>query len=233
MINHKAAKNQEGNSPEPVILCWSGGKDSTYCLEKIIEEPTLDVIGLLTTVTPDRISIPMHGVSRELLEQQAKLLNLPLEIVPIQSSETLYKKVMLDLHKHYKDLGVSKIIFGDIWLDQDPDYREKNLASVGMMGVYPLWEKDPHVLASEIIRKGYRSIVVSVDPKQLDPSFCGREFDEQFLEDLPRNVDPCGENGEFHTFVYDGPIFKTSSKVEKGDVYKYENIWYCHVYLVD
>ena len=212
-------------------MCWSGGKDSSMALDAARHDPTLQVMALLTTVTEGYERISMHGVRCSLLEQQAQALGLPLEQVriPISASNAIYEEAMRQLLLRYQARGVSRVIFGDLFLEDIRRYRETNLAKLSMHGIFPLWLKDTRQLAQGFIAAGYRAILVCVDPKQIDPSFCGREFDETLLADLPPSADPCGENGEFHTFVYEGPIFHRPVSIVKGEVVQRDGFWFCDV----
>ena len=214
---------------EPVLMCWSGGKDSSLALQAALNDRSLQVQALLTTVTQDYQRISMHGVRCSLLEQQAAAIGLPLEQVriPAKSSNAIYEEAMRAMLTRYQSRGVSRVIFGDLFLEEIRSYREKNLAQIGMRGIYPLWSKDTRELAHDFIAQGFKAILVCVDPKQLDPSFCGREFDESLLKDFPAGVDPCGENGEFHTFVYDGPILRQPVPVSRGEIVEREGFWLC------
>jgi len=210
-------------------MCWSGGKDSSLALHAALKDPSLQVQALLTTVTHDYQRISMHGVRCSLLEQQAESVGLPLEQVriPAKSSNAIYEEAMRKLLMLYQARGVSRVIFGDLFLEDIRSYREKNLAQIGMSGLFPLWLKDTCRLAHDFIAQGFKAILVCVDPKQLDPSFCGREFDESLLKDFPAGVDSCGENGEFHTFVYAGPIFRQPVPVTRGEVLERDGFWFC------
>ena len=209
-------------------MCWSGGKDSSLALEAALQDPTLRVEALLTTVTEGYERISMHGVRCALLEAQARAIGLPLEQVriPIQASNDIYEAAMGEMLVRYQVRGVSRVIFGDLFLQDIRRYRETNLAKLGMRGIFPLWLKDTRKLAQDFIAGGFRAILVCIDPKQLDPAFCGREFDASLLAELPASADPCGEKGEFHTFVYDGPIFRHSIPVVKGDVVQRDGFWF-------
>ena len=209
---------------EKVLFAWSGGKDSTLALHEMISNG-YEVAALLTTVTKDYERISMHGVPTPLLETQGKALGLPIEKVYItkNASNEEYESQMKDRLLHYQSQGVSSVVFGDIFLEDLRRYREENLAALGMRGIFPIWKKDTEELARRFVRLGYKAVVTCVDTEALDPAFSGREFDEQFLSDLPRTVDPCGENGEFHSFVYDGPIFKQKIPHRKGAVVLREN----------
>ncbi len=212
-----------------MLICWSGGKDCALALQAVLQDPALRVEALLITVTEGYERVSMHGVRIELLEQQASVIGLPLEQVriPIQASNADYENVMREVLERYQKRGVSRCVFGDIFLEDVREYRERNLEKIGMTGIFPLWLKDTRVLAEEFIAQGFHAIVVCVDPNQLDPSFCGREFDSEMLEDLPPDVDPCGENGEFHTFVYDGPIFRDPVAVVRGEVVRRDGFQFC------
>ncbi|MBI3292487.1 MAG: diphthine--ammonia ligase [Elusimicrobia bacterium] len=214
---------------ECVLICWSGGKDSSLALQAALQDPALEVGALLTTVTEGYERISMHGVRRELLLQQARATGLPLEEVriPVGCVNAAYEEAMRAVLTRYQARGVSRVIFGDLFLREIREYREKNLARIGMSGIWPLWLKDTKQLAHDFIGVGFRAILVCVDPKQIDPSFCGREFDEALLKDLPSSADPCGENGEFHTFVYDGPIFQKPIPVRRGEILERDGFWFC------
>ena len=216
---------------EPVLICWSGGKDSSLALHAALRDPSLHVEALLTTVTEGYERISMHGVRREVLEQQTRAIGLPLEQVriPIHASNAIYEEAMEKLLRRYRARGISRVIFGDLFLEEIRSYREKNLAKLGMRGLFPLWLKDTHQLAQHFIEAGFKAILVCIDPRQIDPSFCGREFDERLLKDLPTGADPCGENGEFHTFVYEGPIFRYPIKVIRGEIVERDDFWFCDV----
>ena len=225
----KAPKGSTRQSPEPVLVGWSGGKDSALALEVLLKEPALKVKGLITTVTEGYERISMHGVRCSLLEQQADSLGLALEQVriPPRASNEVYEEAMRSLLVRHQAQGVKRVGFGDLFLEQIRNYREKNLSRVDMQGIFPLWQKETQNLARYFVEAGFKAVVVCVDPKQIDPSFCGREYDQQFLADLPEGVDPCGENGEFHTFVYDGPIFNRPIQVSRGEVVERDGFWFC------
>jgi uncharacterized protein (TIGR00290 family) len=170
----------------------------------------------------------MHGVREELLERQAAALGLPLEKVFISktSSNEEYENQMRNLLEKYSQTGVNSVVFGDIFLEDLKKYREDNLAKVQMKAIFPIWKRDTARLAREFIQNGFKAVITCVDSQVLDPNFAGREIDETLLADLPAGVDPCGENGEFHSFVYDGPIFSKPIPVRKGEVVCRENRFY-------
>jgi uncharacterized protein (TIGR00290 family) len=204
-----------------VLMAWSGGKDSALALGKVRAMDGYEVKALLTTVTADFDRISMHGVRRALLHAQASSLGLPLEEVwiPKDASNEVYEAQMKAvLLKHRDDEGVVDVVFGDLFLQDIRRYREERLGQVGMRGLFPLWGLDTGKLSLELIERGFRAVVCCTDPSRLGKEFCGKEFDRSFLESLPPGVDPCGENGEFHTFTYAGPIFKNEVAITKGEV---------------
>jgi uncharacterized protein (TIGR00290 family) len=209
----------EVQMPEDVLFCWSGGKDSAMALHALREAGECRITALLTTITEEYDRISMHGVRRELLERQAESLGLPLHpvLIPPQCINAIYEDRMKQaLAEHFKR-GVRRVAFGDIFLEDLRAYREKNLALIGMQALFPIWKRDTRELAREFVRLGFRAITVCVDPRTLDASFAGRELDASFFADLPPEVDLCGENGEFHTFVYDGPVFRRPVAVRVGE----------------
>ena len=214
---------------EKVIVCTSAGKDSTFALFKILKDKKYEVITLLTTVTKNYDRISMHGVRRVLLEQYAESLGLPLEIILIskKADNVQYEQRMNAVLKKYQKQGVNSVVFGDLFLEGIRAYREKNLAKIGMKGLFPLWGMDTKKLANQFIKLGFKAVISCVDPKQIDKSFAGRFFDKQFLKDLPKTADPCGEKGEFHSFVFDGPIFKRKISLKKGKIVERAGFWFC------
>lgn len=199
------------------VVSWSSGKDSVMAFEAV--RGGFDVVGLLTTVTDAYSRVSMHGVRETLVEQQARSIGVPLykTYIPPNCSNEVYQERMKTTCLKLLEDGVEAVVFGDIFLEDVRRYREENLKAVGMKGVFPLWGVPTHELAKKFIAKGYRAKVVVVDLEKLPEKFAGREFDESFLEDLPESVDPCGENGEFHTFVYDGPVFRHPVKLRVGE----------------
>jgi len=215
---------------EKVIVAWSGGKDSALALYEVLKSGSYEVLELLTTVTKDYDRISIHGVRRVLLEQQAKALRIPLEEMFIMkgASNAEYEGELLKTLKRHRDNGVFSVLFGDVFLEDVRKYRERILEKVGMNGIFPLWKKDTKELALKFINLGFKAIITSIDSNVLGKVFVGREYDEQFLSDLPADVDPCGENGEFHSFVYDGPIFHESVSFTKAENVLRENrFYYC------
>jgi len=210
------------------IFTWSGGKDSAMALYDLKKAGIYDTVSLLTTVTEDYDRISMHGVRNILLQKQALSLDIPLEKVCLtsKSSEEDYNTKMKNILIPYRDRGVLSVIFGDIFLEDLRKYREDTLATIGMIGVFPLWKRNTWDLAREFISAGFKAVITCVDSKQFDGKFVSRNFDEGFLSELPDGVDPCGENGEFHSFVYDGPIFREPIEFKKGEVVLRDNRFY-------
>ena len=209
-----------------VLFNWSSGKDSALALYKTLQNEEFEISCLLTSVNQQFQRISMHGVRIELLEQQAKSIGLPLEIMQIPEMPTMevYEAVMQTTLAKLKNQGVTHSIFGDIFLEDLRKYREDKLAEIGFEGVFPLWRVPTLDLIQEFIALGFKTIVVCVNERFLDKSFVGRVIDQDFINDLPENVDVCGENGEFHTFTFDGPIFSKPISFEVGEVVyrKYE-----------
>jgi len=201
-----------------ILFSWSGGKDSSLALHHILQSNEYEIVCLLTTLTEDYNRISMHGIRNTLLEQQAKCLGFPLQkvFIPKKGTNKEYESQMQVTLEKYQKLGVSKVAFGDIFLEDVKKYRDENLAKIGMEGIYPLWKKNTRELSKQFIETGFESIISCVDSQKLDGKFVGRIFNEKFLDDLPEDVDPMGENGEFHSFVYKGPILKNKIPFDVG-----------------
>lgn len=199
---------------------WSGGKDSALCLYKALQDEQYNITHLLTSVNATHNRVSMHGVRRELLLMQAAAIGLPLVTIelPEQPAMQEYEQAMLSKVLQLKQQGCTHAIFGDIFLEDLRVYREQQLQQQNIQCLFPLWKKDTTALVKEFIRLKFKSVIVCVNEQYLDKSFCGRVIDERFLADLPANVDPCGENGEFHSFVFDAPLFKQRIPIVKGDV---------------
>jgi uncharacterized protein (TIGR00290 family) len=215
---------------QKVILSWSGGKDSTLAFMELSRDPRYRIGSLLTTITAGYDRVSMHGVRVSLLEEQASSLDLPLikVTIPQGSSNEQYESAMRKVLSRAQADGVTAVAFGDLFLEDIRRYREENLSQVGMEAVFPIWKRDTRELANSFLKAGFKAVLVCVDSRFLDRSFAGRAFDELLLEDLPHGVDPCGENGEFHTFVHAGPIFNRSIFVRLGEIVLRENrFWYC------
>ena len=214
---------------QPIIFCWSGGKDSAMALHALQQRPDVRIAALLTTVTETYDRISMHGVRRELLVQQAQSIGLPLHEVriPPQCVNPIYEARMEEALRIYYAEGVRTVAFGDIFLQDLRAYREKNLARIGMTALFPIWTRDTRELIRSFQAARFRAVAACIDPKVLDRSFAGRELDASFFRDLPSGVDPCGENGEFHTFVFDGPIFHNPIPVRPGEIVERDSFIYC------
>lgn len=199
---------------------WSGGKDSAFALYQVIQEGRYQVDCLLTSINAVHNRVSMHGVRRSLLEAQAAAIGIPLITLemPEQPSMEEYENLMQHKTADLLQQGFRYSIFGDIFLEDLRTYREEKLAGAGMEAVFPIWKTDTGKLVRQFLDTGFKTIVVCVNDRFLDKSFCGRIIDEQFLLDLPPGVDPCGENGEFHTFVFDGPIFQQALAFSTGEI---------------
>lgn len=198
---------------------WSTGKDSSLALYYAKQNPALRIDRLLTSVNSHYNRVSMHGLRRELLEEQAKSIGLPLSTIelPEQPSMEDYGKIMRNTVDQLQADQFTDCIFGDIFLEDLREYRENQLAPFGIKAHFPLWKKDTRELMHDFISLGFKAIVVCIKSDLLDKSFVGRELNLDFINDLPPNVDPCGENGEFHTFCYDGPIFDRPVNFEIGE----------------
>jgi uncharacterized protein (TIGR00290 family) len=221
-------------TPTKVILSWSGGKDSALALQSLRCNPNIEVVALLTSITRDYDRISVHGVRRSLLAAQVERLGLPLfEIVlPANCTNDIYEAAFHDSLAAIKQQSpdVSQIAFGDLFLEDVRSYRERLLGGSDFEPVFPIWGIDTSTLARQFIADGFSARIVCVDTTQLDGSFAGREFDYHLLDELPQGVDPCGERGEFHTFVSDGPGFSTPVAYQVGDkVLRDERFMYCDI----
>ena len=212
-------------------MSWSSGKDSTFALHAARHELGLEVTRLLCTVNAEADRVAMHAVRRELVLAQGERLGLPVHVVEIPSPcpDDVYAAVMADAVDAARHDGVTQMIFGDLYPPDVRAYREQHLAGTGIAPVFPLWQRPTDVLAKDMIAAGVRAVLTCVDPAQLDPAFAGRTFDETLLTDLPAAVDPCGENGEFHTFVFDGPGFGSPIPVEVGETVERDGFVFCDV----
>ena len=203
-----------------VALSWSSGKDSAWSLHLLRQNPDLQVVALITTLNEQFDRVAMHAVRRELVEAQADSAGLPLWTVPLPwpCSNEQYEDRMRQVCRRALDQGVNAIAFGDLFLADIRAYREKQLAGTGLEPIFPVWQLPTGELAADMLKAGLRAKITCVDPKALCPGFAGRDFDSAFLVDLPAAVDPCGENGEFHSFVYAGPMFRTPVAVQVGEI---------------
>jgi uncharacterized protein (TIGR00290 family) len=203
-----------------VLLSWSTGKDSAWCLHTLRAAPGVEVVGLLVTVNEAHDRVAMHAVRHELLAAQGRAVGLPLMVVKLPSpcSNAAYDAAMEQAMTRARAAGVEAVAFGDLFLEDVRRYREERLGRVGMTALFPLWGRPTRALAEEMIAAGLRARLTCVDPRTLPASFAGREFDHSFLGELPARVDPCGENGEFHSFAWDGPMLRRPVGIRTGEV---------------
>jgi uncharacterized protein (TIGR00290 family) len=219
-------------SPKPkAYVSWSSGKDCAFALWEAQRAGDLDICGLLTTTNEAVGRVAMHGTRNELMRRQAEAVGLPvLEVgLPWPCSNEDYASRMLAACDTMKAQGVSHVVYGDLFLEDIRAYRDEKMSQAGLTAVYPLWKRDTRQLARDMIASDLKTVVVCIDPKKLDPSFAGRWFDEAFLNELPDGIDPCGENGEFHTCVVDGPMFSAPIGVEVGDTVERDGFVYADV----
>ncbi|MGB6192855.1 MAG: ATP-binding protein [Terracidiphilus sp.] len=211
-----------------VLLSWSSGKDSAWALHVLRQDPTIEVVGLLTTLNSEFQRVAMHGTRRSVLEAQARAAGLPLWVVPLPwpCPNEVYEQRMAEACERSIGAGVQAIAFGDLFLRDVRAYREAQLKPTGLEPIFPLWDLPTPELARTMIAGGLRCKLACVDTKQLPASFAGRDFDADLLADLPASVDPCGERGEFHTCVYDGPIFSEPISLDAGEIVNREGFVY-------
>lgn len=216
-----------------VALSWSSGKDSAWSLKLLKQNPDIEIVALITTLNQEFDRVAMHAVRRELLELQAASAGLPLWTVPLPwpCSNEQYEERMRALCTRAVNEGVQAIAFGDLYLADIRAYREKQLAGTGLAPIFPVWQIPTRELAEEMIDAGVRAKLTCIDPKCLPREFAARDFDRALLADLPASVDPCGENGEFHTFVYDGPMFRQPIPVQSGEVAEREGFIFADMLL--
>ena len=209
-----------GDARQRVALSWSSGKDSAWTLHLLRQDSKIEIAALITTFNGAANRVAMHAVRRELVEAQAARLGLPIWAIdlPWPCTNSVYEGLMSDVLARAAQDGITAIAFGDLFLEDIRSYRERRLAATGIKPIFPVWQIPTRELALTMIRGGVRAKVTCVDPAKLDRSYAGREFDLEFLESLPGHVDPCGENGEFHTFVYDAPMFSSPIQVETGEI---------------
>lgn len=219
-LMHDASPAQAASGRPKAWLAWSSGKDSAWALHAIRLAGKLDIVGLLTTVNTTHGRVAMHAVRETLLDAQADAVGLPLVKValPWPCSNEIYEQAMSAAMRQAQADGITHMVFGDLFLEDVRQYRERQLAPCGVVPVFPLWRMDTRALAAEMIASGMKAYLTCVDPRHAPPGLAGRRFDAQLLKDLPAGVDPCGERGEFHTFVYDGPMFRSPLAIEPGEI---------------
>ena len=216
-------------------MSWSSGKDSAFALQAINQDPNVDVVGLLVTLNAEADRVAMHAVRRELVEAQADRLGLPLHVVEIPSPcpNEVYEAQMEAAMASAVAGGIQHVVFGDLFLADVRAYREAALAGTGIVPLFPLWKRPTETLAQHMVASGVRAVLTCVDPRQLAPEFVGRSFDGDLLAELPPGVDPCGERGEFHTFVWDAPPFRSPIDIEVGQVVERDGFVFCDVRAVN
>jgi uncharacterized protein (TIGR00290 family) len=204
---------------QKVLLSWSSGKDSAWSLHVLRQQAKVEVVGLLTTTNTHFHRVPMHGTRYELLKLQAAATGLPLWEIPLPwpCSNEVYEQSMADACKRAVESGVAAIAFGDLFLEDVRRYREDRLHGTGLDPIFPLWGRNTRELAGEMIDGGLRARIVCVDPSKMPADLAGRELDHELLRQLPETVDPCGENGEFHTFTFAGPMFRGAIPIQSGE----------------
>lgn len=211
-----------------ILLSWSSGKDSAWTLHVLRQQGGYEIAGLITTINSAFDRVAMHSSRKQLVEMQAEAAGAPLIAVPLPwpCSNVEYERIMKSVCDRAIAQGVQAIAFGDLFLEDIRAYREKQLKDTGLEPLFPLWRIPTDALAREMIQGGLRARLVCIDPNKLSPEFAGREFDEQLLQDLPTGIDPCGENGEFHSFVYAGPMFSHEIPVTAGECVQRDGFWF-------
>lgn len=220
---------------EPVVLCWSGGKDSVLALHSLQNNPNYDVVGLLTTITKDDDRIAMHWIRRELLILQSEAIGIPLAFAGISkgAGNDEYERSMADAFLGFQNDGVTTVAFGDLFLKDIRQYREQLMNRIGMTTLFPIWKHNTADLAKEFVSLGFKAKVCCVDLRVLPEAYCSRDLTVEFFGDLPESVDPCGENGEFHTFVFDGPIFSQPLNVRTGVRHREGEFSFCDIAIFE
>jgi uncharacterized protein (TIGR00290 family) len=202
----------------PVVFSWSGGKDSSYALHLLLNDERYEIKYLLSTINGVYKRLSMHGVREELIEAQAKSIGIPLlKVYVYEANNAEYEKQMGDMLLKVKSEGINTVAFGDIFLEDLRIYREEKMKKVGMDCLFPIWKQDTKWLVKDFIDKGFKTYTCCINDGYLDESWCGRLIDEGFVKELPPTVDPCGENGEFHSFCFEGPIYKTPISIIPGE----------------
>lgn len=214
-----------------ILLSWSSGKDSAWALHVLRQQAEYEVAGLVTTINSAFDRVAMHSTRRALVEMQAEAASLPLITAPLPwpCSNVEFELAMKRVCDQAVSEGIAGIAFGDLFLADVRAYRERQLQGTGLEPLFPIWERPTDELARQMIGSGLRAKIVCVDPKQLPPEFVGRDFDKSFLDELPSGVDPCGENGEFHSFVYAGPMFSRELAIAAGEKVERDGFWFCDV----
>lgn len=203
---------------EPIVLAWSGGKDSALALSALQANGHMKVVALMTTFTREFERVSMHGIQRDLIRQQAERFGLPLveSWIDQGANNASYEAATKETLSELRSQGIQTVAFGDLFLEEIRAYRDRLVQSLEMKTLYPIWGQDTLLLAHQFVSDGFRAMTCCVDSAQIPDTFCGRDFDTIFLQALPKTADPCGENGEFHTFVYDCPMMNSPIEIELG-----------------
>lgn len=219
---------------QKIFLSWSSGKDSAWSLQTLRQQQIFELAGLVTTINSLFQRVAMHAVRIELLKKQAEMLEIPLHIIPIPHpcSNDIYEAAFKTFINEQMRGKIEYLAFGDLFLEEVRTYRETLLHDTGVQALFPLWLEPTHMLARKMVASGLKAHITCINPKQLDRRFATYEYDNHFLNALPQSVDPCGENGEFHTFVYDGPMFKKPIPVIRGEIVEREEFIFTDI-LID
>ncbi|MDH5611018.1 MAG: adenine nucleotide alpha hydrolase [Gammaproteobacteria bacterium] len=218
---------------QKTMMSWSSGKDSAWALYQLQNNPEIDLVGLFCTINKEFNRVTMHGVRVELLQKQADNIGLPLEIIeiPYPCSNIEYEQIMGEFVEKAKKMHIENFAFGDLFLEEVRNYREEKLKNSGIKAIFPIWGIPTDELSRKMITNGLRTIITCINPKQTPDKFIGKEFDDNFLASLPETIDPCGENGEFHSFVFDGPMFKEKINIVLGDIVQRDDFVFADILL--
>jgi len=217
------------------LMSWSSGKDSAWALYQLQKNPEIELVGLFCTVNREFDRVAMHGVRIDLLKEQAKSIGLPLQIIEIPNpcSNEIYEKIMGEFTRKCIEEKIDHFAFGDLFLKDVRQYREDKLKGTGIKPIFPIWGIPTPELSKKMIASGLRTVITCIDPKQIPENFIGKEFDYNFLDSLPNSVDPCGENGEFHSFVFDGPMFKNKIEIQLGEIVDRDGFVFADIKKID
>lgn len=210
------------------LISWSSGKDSAWTFHVLRQDPNIDIVGLFSTINEKFDRVAVHGVRVDLLKEQAQNLNVPLHLVPIPypCNNGQYIAAMKSFIRKIKKQGIDSLAFGDLFLKNVREYREQLLKGTGVTPIFPIWGTSTKLLSRQMLSNGLKALIICINPKQIAPEFIGREYNQSFLDDLPENIDPCGENGEFHSFAFDGPMFRSPIEICLGEVVYRKGIYF-------
>lgn len=214
-----------------VIVSWSSGKDSAWMLFQLLKDPSIEVVGLCCSINREAKRVAMHGVQIDLLQKQADALNLPLDLIelPFPCSNEDYLNQMSAYINSLKERNIDAMAFGDLYLDDVKAYREDMFADSGIEVIFPLWQSDTKAIPQQLFDAGFRTFITCIDPAKIPSDLIGIEYNQAYIDALPADVDPCGENGEFHSFIFDAPMFSQPIKVKKGEVVERDGFLYADV----